>query len=81
MTKFTIALCVVLALAGCDRVDYGECYHTHVEQQSDPLYMTTCSGSGANMMCSQMLYGYNTYNVNVCDNWQYPKGDGPKSKQ
>lgn len=78
--KTLAVLALVLALAGCNK-DYGECYHTHVVHISDPLYMTTCSGSGANMMCTQMLYGFNDYDVNRCDNWQYPNGDGPKSKK
>ena len=59
--------------------DYGQCLATGWQHYSNPIYSTMCTGSGSNYSCTQYLIGFDEGEQQVCTQYEYPNGDGPKS--
>ncbi|MGW8273811.1 hypothetical protein [Xanthomonas axonopodis] len=53
--------------------DYGTCQRSHVENGFIMMYQSMCTGTS----CTQIPYVVPTTTA-VCDEWQYPLGDGPE---
>jgi hypothetical protein len=79
--KYLLIVLAALSLAACDlkpggpREDYGACLKSHEDTTLIPQYMTTCSGSPS--ICTPQLVYFLPVTSTVCDERQYPKGDGP----
>jgi hypothetical protein len=61
--------------------DYGQCLATGWQHYSNPIYSTMCTGSGSSYSCTQYLIGFDEGEQQVCTQYEYPNGDGPKSKK
>lgn len=79
--KTISVLLMAVMLAACTPKDYGDCLSSHLQHYSVPQFMTMCTGVSPNQICTQYWMGNDEYDREECDQWQYPNGDGPKSKK